>query len=201
MAWWHVKENAVGVHGVGGHLYAAFLESCGSQILLKNIEKISSFSEQWQQAHIVTGLDTQEILIRSLHVNVVKDKDIAAVFDFQVESILPFPIDEGTASWAVVQREKKTARLTVCAASRTEVDGHLENMRQHGLEPETISSVPVALAKLIHQVRTLDELQGVLYLGEVSTSCLLVHKDKVLEGHSIPVGSQHLLEAATSTNM
>jgi type IV pilus assembly protein PilM len=193
--WTIVKESAVGVHGVGGHLFAALLESSGGKITLKSLEKVSSFSDQPQHAHLVSGLDTAEVLIRSLHVNVVKDKDIAAIFDFQVESILPFPIDEGAADWAVIQKEKKSTKLSVCAAYRTEIEAHLENLHQQGLDPETVSCVPAALAKLMYQIHKMEALQGVLYLGEASTACLLVHKDKILEGHSISIGSQHLVEA------
>lgn len=91
---------------------------------------------------MVTGLETDLILSRSLTLKLKSKKEILAALPFQVESILPYPEKELIL---LPTLKSKSSEILLVATSKAIVSTHLEEMQQKEIDPDIISCIPVAL--------------------------------------------------------
>ncbi|SCA63086.1 hypothetical protein SCG7109_AH_00400 [Chlamydiales bacterium SCGC AG-110-M15] len=140
---------------------------------------------------LATAISSEDLLVRSLSLNVASEKDIPSVLDFQVEPLLPFPVEEAFIDWVHLGNKNGSHQLTIFAIPKSALDRHLDSMHHLGIEPESVSCTPVALATFAHYALPKSELQFVLHIGEDQTLCLLAQSGHVLASHSIHMGYKH----------
>ncbi len=146
----------------------------------------------------VSGVSTASTLVRSLEIKLTKDKDIEAVLAFQAEPLLPYPPDQAILDSVKTSQTKDTTYLTLLAVRKDQLKAHLEQLRAVQIEPELISSTPVALALFSQRFgpkTASDQPLFVLNIDRQETTCVLASKGKLLSSHSFPQGVLSLAQA------
>ena len=143
----------------------------------------------------VTALETSEVLVRKLDVDLIKEKDIDAVLEFQTEPMLPYPMDQGLIDRIIVEKQTEGTILTVIAARKDFISKHIEKWRSIEIEPELVSCVPVALAEFSKYFCSAEVAHLIAHIGEETTTFIIANKGKLISAQSISMGTKGLLEA------
>ncbi len=114
---------------------------------------------------IVSPLEVEELFIRKLRMPLTKKEALFEALPFQLESLLPFSIDEGIFIPQLTKVGNETDVL-IYATHNDTVSQHLFDLEKRGLSSEWISSVPTALIHFI-----------CFYLPEIS-DVLIVHQSE-----------------------
>ncbi|MBS0621660.1 MAG: hypothetical protein JSR80_01715 [Verrucomicrobia bacterium] len=144
---------------------------------------------------IISALASSDVLVRQLSLKVKNEKEIDKVRDFQLEPLLPLPIEETCICHKVVEKGESGIQLALILAPKIRVAAHLEALKSHGIDPERISCVPEALAQFIAEFAPGEEIpRGILHLGESATTLCIVKEAVVLAAHSLEMGSRDFAE-------
>ncbi len=144
-------------------------------------------------ALIVTGLNNEETLVRSLEVKLSKPKDVDAVLLFQAEPLLPFALDNAIIDRQFLGLEEGASQLTVFASRKDRLQAHLESYQGLGIEPEAVSCYPAALAAFAKLTVDTSLPIFILHLGRENAVCLLTHQGCVVASHALSPGIADLL--------
>lgn len=155
-------------------------------------EQLSKLSTELAPRLLVTAVETQESLLRPLHVKLKKEKDIAAVFAFQAEPLLPYPIENAVMDWVMVNQSEEGSDLMAVAVRKDHLTHHLERWKGFHLESEVVTAVPFALSAFARLFSPQDIPFFVLDIGKEYTSCVLVEKGKVVAAQSFHQGMKKL---------
>jgi hypothetical protein len=89
----------------------------------------------------VTGLEASQVVCRELSLKLKKEKEILAILPFQVENLIPFPIQE-----IILQPQIfPTGEVILLATQKSFLRDHLKEMAELGIDPDQVSCVPQAL--------------------------------------------------------
>jgi type IV pilus assembly protein PilM len=147
-----------------------------------------------------TALSTAEVLVRPLEIALTKDRDLEAVFHFQAEPLLPYPLEEAVINKVKLRRLEESTLLTLFAVRKTRLMHHIQHWKAWEIEPELVFCVPVALATLTKYCTTAEQPCIVLHLGEDHSSCVLVDGGVVVASYSLSDGI-YLMEKALSEDL
>lgn len=115
----------------------------------KNRIEIRAFSEfegdvkqlYKDRTELVTGLKTQEVLLRSLTLKLKSKREVMATLPFQVETLIPYDEEEAILL-PTLYKGKEETEVFLLASSKKTVASHLEGL---DFDPDRISCVPLAL--------------------------------------------------------
>lgn len=111
---------------------------------LLKIERLSELGDDvnplYTEAEIVTGLETRDVVLRTLSMQLKNKREVLAALPFQVESLLPFSTDELILLPTLYEKE-----VVLLASSQSALQRHLNDLSELDLDPYTVSSVPSAL--------------------------------------------------------
>jgi type IV pilus assembly protein PilM len=155
----------------------------------KNLSKLT------KETLPVTVLDTAEVLVRKLELDLVKEKDIDAVLGFQTEPLLPYPMEQGLIDRIIVSNQTGESIITVVAARKDYVANHIEQWRSLEVEPELITCVPAALAEFSKYFCPATGAHLITHLGEDTTTFIVANMGKLISAQSISLGIKTLLKA------
>ncbi len=155
--------------------------------------------EPLRRALYVTGLSTQQTLIRTLDIKLTKASDIDAVLPFQSEPLIPYPVDQAVLDRVVLSQDENGSQLTVFAVRKDHLQQHLDFFTDLNIEPESVSCYPAALAAFSKEYTQLQEPLFVVHLAAKEITILLVDDGKVLAGHSANQGVGQLIDAANAS--
>jgi type IV pilus assembly protein PilM len=155
------------------------------RIYMSATHKLPAEIENW---HIATGLLASDVLIRPLEVKLTKEKEIASVLPFQAEPILPFPPENGILDSIILSQKEGSTQLTLLAARKDRLHKLLEQYQTLGIDPETVSCVPVALAAFAQHYGNKGDTRAifVLHIGERESVVILAKQGKLIGAYSFP---------------
>ncbi len=134
-----------------------------------------------QQAILTTTLSSREILVKSLDLPLKKEKDIQNALPFQMESLLPYPMEKCVLDHQIVEKNAAKSRLTIFAVRKDHLGQHLESFP---LNPDRVTAPSIALAALMDSFFRSDKPQIVVHTSKDEGLALLVHKKRVLASRS-----------------
>lgn len=140
------------------------------QVTLAEAEKLP------QQAILTTTLSSREILVKSLDLPLKKERDIQKALPFQMESLLPYPIEKCIVDYQILEINTSKSRLTTFAVRKDHLAQHLKSFP---LNPDCVTAPSIALAALMDAFFKNDKPQIVVHVGQEGLA-LLVHKKRVL---------------------
>lgn len=144
------------------------------------LEEIDVKQLYMDDAQLITGLQGDDVLIRSLELPLTKEKDIEAALAFQAEPILPYPAENALLAKQILQKEADQTHLILLAARKDLFESHLQQWQQLKIEPEIVSCVQMALG-LFGQTYIITENPFlILNVSEKSLTGVLVQKGKIL---------------------
>ncbi|NGX47549.1 MAG: hypothetical protein K1000chlam3_00927 [Chlamydiae bacterium] len=93
-----------------------------------------------KQAEIVTGLTSEEVILRHLTLKLKSKREIIAALPFQVENVLPYPAEE-LILLPALDMQKEQTEISLLASSKKALMSHLE---KEG-DSDIVSCIPLAL--------------------------------------------------------
>lgn len=152
--------------------------------------------DRLRRALFVSGMSTEETLIRPLEVKLTKLRDIDAVLQFQAEPLIPYPIENALIDRWVMETASDHTTLSILSVRKDHLQNHLMFYESIKVEPEVVSCYPAALATFARYFAGITEPAFVIHLARKTISCLLVDNGKVLAAHAVPMGTESVLELA-----
>lgn len=146
-------------------------------------------------ALVIVGMDGFQTITRQLEVKLKREKDIDAVLAFQAEPLLPFPLTEGFVDRIIADKYNDSTLLTLLAARQDHIQEQLEQWQELGLNPEVVSSLPLAMAVCGREFLPKDSARLLLYLGWRSCTCAIIHKGELVASQSFRGGLDALKTA------
>lgn len=144
---------------------------------------------------IITGLPSSFVLVRTLTVQLTKEKDIDQVLEFQMEPFLPYSIEEALVDRITARKGIDHTQLTVCAARSKNIAEHISHWHEINVEPEVISCYQHALSVFSHTYSNLEGLYYILHIDKDETVCLLANDGVLLSSQVSHLGTNTLFEA------
>jgi len=139
-----------------------------------------------------SALPTRDVLVRPLDLPLKKAKDIAAALEFQVEPLLPFPLEEAVVQTTLVETTEEGTRLNVIAAKKTLIGAHLDTLT---FKPERLTAIPLALAALTEMLPPSESPQLLIHFGPAEGTCVLVYQGTLLASHGFDLSEMGLRRA------
>ena len=94
-----------------------------------------------ENTELVTGLKSNEMILRSMTLKLKSKREILAALPFQVETLIPYK-SEDTILLPTLSKKKDETEIFLLATSKETLAKHLSSL---DFEPDIVSAVPVAL--------------------------------------------------------
>lgn len=154
---------------------------------------LDQFSEKYLVAATVPAND---VLIRPLELKLKKEKDIDATLPFQVEPILPYPVEQAFLDRIFLSKDKDGTTLTVTAMRKDHLAKTLETWQSLGIEPEVLTAPPQALVHFANAFVPASPPLYLLHIGIGSSLCLLCDGGKLIASQAFNAGLESLAQSA-----
>lgn len=131
----------------------------------------------------VTGLNTDQVLFRKLNLKLTSKKEVFAALPFQIEEILPYPSEDALLI-PRLHPKKESTDVSFFASSKTILEKHLEEMNSIGVDPDTVSAVPMGLYRFISHYYP----QTISLIAFHQNTFIVVEEGKLVWSQSIKKG-------------
>lgn len=172
-----------------------FLDTIEGKLSFRSEKEAKICEELTEQFLTVANLEGKDVLVRKLKIKLLKEKDIEAVFPFEAESILPYPVEEAVLDKIFLEKQEDTTSLNLIAAKLPSVEGCLKKYHDLKIDPEILTCEPASLAAF--QSRFIPDVNDILivHVGLRTSLGVLVNQGKLLSSHSLSIGVQFLKDA------
>jgi general secretion pathway protein L len=157
---------------------------------------------------LVTAIPCQDLFVRTLSFPFKDAAKLSQVVPFEVESLVPMPIEELAIGSIVlpagltaegVQRNGKNSDVLVTAAPKDKVAEHLRFLAQADIEPSAINVDAMALFSVTQYLRQegghVPQDLAIIDVGASKTTLCLVHEGRPVVLRTILWGGNHLTHA------
>jgi type IV pilus assembly protein PilM len=142
---------------------------------------------------LVTGLEAAEILLRQCTLKLTQRKALLKALPFQIETLVPFPLEEGIFL-PFFQKKDEATDVTLFVAKREHVEKHCENLQNFEVCPDQVSCSPSALYRFARYVFPDREDLFLFHLGEEKSCYLCIQKGNLLLAQTLSLGRKQLSE-------
>lgn len=147
---------------------------------------------------LTAGVPGVQVLLRELSLPFADEKRVAPVLGFQLESLLPRPLDTMVYDWHVLKKTPEGAQLLCPAADKQWLDQWLGEVRAGGAEPRHLTLSTLAMGNLVPHL-DLSEVGGrpvvVIDLGHRSTQLTLLKDGQVEAVRALSRGGHQVTQA------
>ncbi len=98
---------------------------------------------------LIVAIDSRNVSTRVLSFPFSDPKKIEAALDFELESQIPYDLDDVVATWTVTERSDEGATVLTAITPRSRFAESLDAMKIADLEPRAVAMPAVALAELV----------------------------------------------------
>ncbi|MFA5750073.1 MAG: type IV pilus assembly protein PilM [Candidatus Shapirobacteria bacterium] len=147
---------------------------------------------------VVVDLPESEVISRLVRLPPLKDSEIMDALKFEAETFVPYPLEEVSIDYEVVEKDD-AGRLTVfvIAARNDLIQSYIKMFKSLGLELVALESPSVALRRIVKNgIKTVERII-VLDLGEKYSDIFNMNKGNVYFARSLPVGGESLTRAVS----
>ncbi len=144
--------------------------------------------------HVVVALSGDRISTRRLSFPFRDRKKIAPAVPFEVESQVPYDLDEFFVDWEIVGESRGRTDVVATLAPRAEVALLLDTLLEANVDPRIVEAEGLALANLA----SLFELEGTRLIADMghrkTTLCLCVD-GRAVAARTVPIAGRAITEA------
>lgn len=129
----------------------------------------------------VIAIAGQAVIVRHIKMPIMSDEELANAIRWEAERYIPFPVDEVSLDFEVIQRDLDQGELEVmlvCAHNNI-VDSHLEVLKEVGVTPIALDIQPFALMRTFGIGATQSQASVALLDIGAGTSDLTIVKEGV----------------------
>ncbi|MFO0751054.1 MAG: pilus assembly protein PilM [Myxococcota bacterium] len=146
---------------------------------------------------VSTAVPGVQVLTREVRLPFSDAKRIAPVLGFQLESLLPRPIETVVYDWHVLKKDAEGATLLCPAADKAWLQGWLSELKAGGAEPRYVTLTSLALGQLgAHlSMDAGDRPWAIIDMGHRSTQITLVRQGRVEAFRTLARGGHHVTQA------
>jgi general secretion pathway protein L len=130
---------------------------------------------------ILTALPGDRVTWRTFFLPFRDVKKLAQTVPFELESSVPFGLDEVVVDYQVLQRDRAGTTVLAALVPREVLEEHLERMQRLGADPKVVDVGPLATLNILTLVADLPPTFAFLDFGERSVTIAL-YRDRVLAG-------------------
>jgi general secretion pathway protein L len=143
----------------------------------------------------ITALPGERVTIRQLELPFGDLRKVTRVVALELESQIPFDIDEVVHGHVVLDRSPQRTQLVAAAAPRDEVRRVLLGLERIGIEPRTVAAGPLAYAPLLRRLMPEGDPTAVVDIGHLRTQICVIGKGKPLFARCIGRGGADVTRA------
>lgn len=147
---------------------------------------------------VVASLPENEVISRLVRLPPLKESEIMDALRFEAETFVPFPLEEVSIDYEVIEKDE-AGRLTVFViAARNElITNYIKLFKGLGLEMVALESPAVAFRRVARNSVSQIERLVVLNVGEKFSDIFNIYKGNVYFSRSLPVGGESLTRAVS----
>lgn len=170
------EKNTISVHSL--HCFPSSHDN------VKLFYNLPPFQEK-ESANISSGLICSDLFIRKLHIPLKEKRKLLAALPFQLESLLPFAAESVILCPLFRSLGKQMTSVTAIATAKKNLSFHLEQLEELGIQPDTVSCVPMALIRF--GLKEFPEEKKVLCFEAVGErlSCIVYEEGELILSQSI----------------
>jgi type IV pilus assembly protein PilM len=157
----------------------AQLDLRGAQVKRLDKESIKSLGLTGEELW-VTPLSSSALFIRKTRIELTKDRAIDLALPFQVESRLPFPVEESVLGWTLLERDEKGSDLLLIATRASEVVAHLARWQAIGIDPGVVTLAGLGLVDLVSHLELDLADCAILNIGEERALLAVMRQGKLV---------------------
>ena len=174
------------------HSLGLFLEGKSVKIALvskvKNqltLERIGEFDQipydliQEKNLRLVTALSAEDVVRREVTLKLTRHSAVLKALPFQLESLLPFSLEETVVHPFFYPHKDKTA-VVVFATTRLALKKHLVSLQEKNVDPDQVSCIPIALARF---ARLLFQEQSICWVHQ--NTAIALEGEKIVFSQSL----------------
>lgn len=184
--------RATGIHIDGPFLRLAHVKKTGGQITVTQLsaeEAANSTVKPLDSASLVSGLSSEDVLIRSYSLSPSKNKHIRQAIILQTETELQLNPEE-IITVSVLDEPGKIA--TTLSTTKTAIQKHLNTFSAFQLDPERVSAVPSALQSFVRWKAPEISSYFLIDVGLQTTNCIWIENNAIKKAHAIRFNLQQL---------
>ena len=146
---------------------------------------------------ITAAVSGTNVLMRELTLPFADDKRIQSILGFQLESVLPRPLDEVVYDYQVLRESDEGSVLLCSAVDRGKLDPWLSTLQAAGADPRVVTTTGLATAHLLAHLAVDTQERSVAFvdLGHRTTTVAIVRNGQVEAVRSISRGGHQLTQA------
>lgn len=187
--------KAVAISRTKGSIYIDQMIETSDVKPLDNPTEFDAIKQLADARLSISGLSGDALLLRRLKLKIVKQKEIDEVFHFQAEPMLPYPIETAVLDKWTTEVLEDQSSIAFLAAKKADLQKHLEQLEEQGIDPESVSAYPVALTALAQFYTENSPLKLLIDIEKNHITCALIKQNKLIASHEIPNGWQTLHQA------
>lgn len=192
----------VGLEVLTSSIRIAHIQKKGKKWKILNLQEIprsSALVDALPKEGIIAGaLPGREVLLRPLEIPVKKDKDMAAAVEFQIEPLLPYPLDKCILQSVNIEKNALGSQLTILSAKKDHLRNYLTELKDLSIDPDVVTSIPSALSAFAQLLPESEDPLILMYLGEKEGTCVLVEKEKPLMSRSFTLEKNDIRKTVLS---
>jgi general secretion pathway protein L len=158
-------------------------------------------------AEVVTALPCRDLFVRTLALPFRDPKKLVQVVPFEVENLIPLPLEEVAVDYQVLGSLDQTGTngnengtdVLVAAVPRVTLAQHVQLMKEAGIEPSLIDVDALALYSLMQHLEgrgmTFPPDLALIDIGASQTTVCLTHQGRPSVIRTIAWGGQQLTQA------
>jgi type IV pilus assembly protein PilM len=144
---------------------------------------------------IHTALSSSLLFFKELVFPFIKREQISQVIEFEMEKLLPFPLDSAIIDFIITKTESTQSTVMIAAAQKHHIAEHLALFEAAGIIPDVITVDLFSLYGLVHRRQSYNHENLVLVdFGFSGTRLAFIEQGQLTFIRSLPMGISMLLK-------
>ncbi|MFQ5676796.1 MAG: type IV pilus assembly protein PilM, partial [bacterium] len=171
-----------------------------SETLRKNFQ-----SKSLNNTFLTSAVSGLKVLFKNVQIPKAAQKELAKAVPWACRKDLPFPVESTLFEYKRLDKKGKSSDdkldVFVVAAQQDLVSNHLALLGAAGITPSKVSTVPVALWNLFHEIlkKPGSKCFGVIDIGANSSHIVFINQGHLEFAREVSTGGDDFTEALTGT--
>ncbi len=157
---------------------------------LREFLRLHKLPTEW----VVAALEGDRLSSRRLSLPFRDRRRVAQAVPFEVEGLVPFPLEELLVDWEIVGGDASRSEVAAIVVQRAEVARTLDGLREAGIDPRILEAEGLALANLA-ALAPLSGTRVLLDVGHRKTTLCVLRDGKAVAARTLRVAGFAVTQA------